>query len=198
MKVLIGVIFFALYGLALNAQTLPTLYEVEGVPSGEFLNVREGPSVNADIVEVVSNSDRVEVLWEQGNWGFIGLGETSGWVSMSFLTAIPQVENETRLPLICFGTEPFWSIAVNHDTASYTTPEFPARPLIVQGNSPASNGLTFLFSDEDKSLTHVLVARANTCSDGMSDRIFGISAFMHMQTDEGNFVHHGCCTFQTE
>ena len=196
MILLLGFIFFALYGIALDAQTLPTLYEVEGVPSGEFLNVREGPSVSTDIVEVASNGYVVEVLRTQDGWGLVGAGEISGWVSMYFLTAVPRLEHEPQLPVFCFGTEPFWSITIDQGSARYSTPEISTRPMTVEGSAPATNGFSFQLSEAAN--THTLVARANTCSDGMSDRTFEISALMHMQTDEGNYVHQGCCSFQTE
>ncbi|HCP80446.1 MAG TPA: hypothetical protein DIT67_02230 [Octadecabacter sp.] len=197
MTLLLSFIFFALYGISLDAQTLPTLYDVEGVPSGEFLNVREGPSVNNNIVEVISNDDRVEVLWEQDGWGFIGLGEISGWVSMNFLTASPQSESEITLPVTCYGAEPFWSIAIEEGVANYATPEALSRPMTVQNSAPAKNGFTFQFTEETAPYTHTLIARANRCSDGMSERVFGMSALIHMQTDVGNYVHQGCCSFQT-
>jgi uncharacterized membrane protein len=117
---------------------------------------------------------------------------------MSFLTVVPLAENEIRLPLACYGAEPFWNITVEQSNANYATPENLSRPMTVQRSSSATNGFTFLLSEEGAPLTHTLVARANTCSDGMSDRAFGISALLHMQTDEGNYVHQGCCTFQTE
>lgn len=198
MILLLSVVFLALYGVASDAQTLPMLYDVEGVPSDDFLNVRDGPSVNTDIVEMIGNNDRVEVLWTQDGWGFIGLGEVSGWVSMNFLTEVPQSGNEIPLPLNCYGTEPFWNVSVEESDANYATPEALLRPMSVQDIIPATNGFTIRLSEEDPSYTHTLVARANSCSDGMSDRMFGISALMHMQTDEGNYVHQGCCSFQTE
>ncbi|SMX41375.1 COG3650 family protein [Octadecabacter ascidiaceicola] len=196
MILLLGFFFFVLYGLASDAQTLPSLYEVEGVPSGEHLNVREGPSVSTDIVEVISNTNVVEVLWTKDGWGQIGAGEISGWVSMNYLTAVPHLESLPILPVSCYGTEPFWSVTVEQGIALYSTPETPAQPMTVETSAPATNGFSFLLSDADN--THTLVARANTCSDGMSERLFGISALMHIQTDEGNYVYQGCCTFQTE
>lgn len=197
MILLLGVMFFALYGLALDAQTLPTLYEVEGVPSGEFLNVREGPSVNTDIAAVISNNDSVEVLRTQDNWGFIGLGETSGWVSMRYLTVVPLPESEILLPVYCYGAEPFWSIEIEDAGVNYSTPEVLERPMTVQSSAVAKNGFTFQLT-EDGPYTHTLIARSSYCSDGMSDREFGMSALMHLQADEGNYVHRGCCSFQAE
>ena len=169
MILLLGFIFFALYGIALDAQTLPTLYEVEGVPSGEFLNVREGSSVSTDIAEVISNNDVVEVLRTQDGWGFIGLGETSGWVSMNYLTAVLQPENEILLPVHCYGTEPFWSISIEDAGANYSTPEVPQRPMTVQNSVLAKNGFTFQLT-ENEPYTHTLVSKSSFCTDGMSDR----------------------------
>ena len=197
MILLLGIIFLFLFGVSLDAQTLPTLYDVQGVPSGEFLNVREGPSVNTDIAEVISNNDRIEVLRTQDGWGFIGLGETSGWVSMNFLTAVPQPGSEIPLPVYCSGTEPFWSLSIEVGGVNYSTPELLERPMTVQSSALAKNGFSFQLT-EAAPYTHTLITKSSYCSDGMSDREFGMSALMHMQTDEGNYVHQGCCTFQAQ
>jgi uncharacterized membrane protein len=153
--------------------------------------------VSTDIVEVASNGYVLEVLRTQDGWGLVGGGEVSGWVSMNFLTALPHTENEIPLPLYCYGAEPFWSIAIRDSDVNYSTPEMLKRPMEVESSALASNGFTFQLT-EDAPYTHTLVARSSYCSDGMSDREFGVSALMHLQTDEGNYVHQGCCTFQTE
>lgn len=79
-------------------------------------------------------------------------------------------------PLICAGTEPFWSLEIDGEKARYSVPGEDARNFTVAGRTPAQ-GLRGHFvirlKDEDAAAGPdglVVVTRSEGfCSDNMSD-----------------------------
>jgi tetratricopeptide (TPR) repeat protein len=60
------------------------------------LNVRESGSTGAPVVAYLRSNDSVEVLFDNGDWAFVGFGEgptekrETGWVRSKFLVANPS------------------------------------------------------------------------------------------------------------
>lgn len=68
------------------------------------------------------------------------------------------------------GTEPFWSLTVEGDSATWTTPENQPGTQIAVTRFSGNGGLGLSGTLDGKSLTATLTP--GTCSDGMSDRAF--------------------------
>ena len=189
------------------AQSVPWLYDVSGVDAGDTLNVRENPRATAArIGELAHDATGVEVvaLSDSGDWGQVALGEQSGWVAMRYLAAQPGADAGEATyfdrPLRCVGTEPFWTLNVTGGDgpvdftqlagASLTlTPEVRLRSANMGGGAQVLEAAT----PEGSRATATL--RRQQCSDGMSDRTFGLSLDLLLRGPGGDaaFVS-GCCT----
>lgn len=176
-----------------NQPLLPALFDVTGVTKGDVLNIRASPDPAAAIIGNLPPDARgVEVSGVQDGWGQVNLAESAGFVRMSYLVAqtAPGWDSLTA-PLTCFGTEPFWSLSLTPDTgqAIFATPEDNSQLTFDQiwpGSGlqqPVAVGLDLGF----------LVMTPATCSDGMSDRGFGISAALFPKA-AGQPALHGCCS----
>lgn len=183
------------------AQDLPALHDVVGVAADDRLNVRAGPDGSAPILGALRPDARgIEVtgLSADGRWGQINLGEQSGYVAMRFLApgaAAPWPTMETGLA--CLGTEPFWSVA--YDPALRTMrlerPAEDAMPLDLVSAVPVSgrsDSLALVLAGPGRTGTAIL--RAQSCSDGMSDRRFGLDLTLLLTTAEGATAMTGCCS----
>lgn len=196
MILILAIIFAALYGIALDAQTLPDRYMVDGVAADDVLNIRSEPTGSSQIIgEFDPFTLNVEVMRTDGGWGYVGAGERSGWVSMAYLAPNPIAANEVPRPLICSGTEPFWTFALYPRGAEYNAPDTSPRPLTVLREQAANNGY-LIEAQEGPTLIQTITINALPCNDGMSDRDFGMSATLFTNAPDGNSVQTGCCTFQ--
>lgn len=189
--------FFILIGLAANAQSLPALYDVRDVAAGDVLNVRSEPTSSSDIVALLQpDVINVEIiaLDEGRRWGRINMGEQSGWVSLRFLERQPN-QHAGDFPAItaCYGTEPFWDLQVQDTSATLTVLSgfsYNAAPI----ERLRSANRTDRFSMVSQQIVGVIQVQA--CSDGMSDRAFGLSIEV-LTNPTGDMQHlSGCCTIQ--
>ncbi|WP_226624830.1 COG3650 family protein [Alloyangia pacifica] len=197
MRYLVTLAIFAL-ATPVAAQDLPAFYAVSGVAADDVLNIRAAPDPEATRLGSLTPSARgveVSALNDDGTWGRIPMGEGVGWVSMAYLApedngGLPQVEG-----LRCFGTEPFWSYEVRQgEAATVTTPDDPEEVLLAGGFETAS-GQRWPFSSVAGAdhLQAVLVASPEAqCSDGMSDRLYGLSATLVL-TGRISRTLSGCC-----
>ncbi|SDG71723.1 COG3650 family protein [Alloyangia pacifica] len=183
---------------AATAQHLPAFHAVSGVAADDVLNIRAAPEAGADLLGTLApDASGVEVsaLNAAGTWGRIVTGEGVGWVSMAFLVpeakgSLPQVEG-----LRCFGTEPFWSYEVRQgELATWNTPDSPEETLQA-GPFETAGGRLWPYSAVAGAdhLQAVLVASPEAqCSDGMSDRLYGLSATLVL-TGRISGTLSGCC-----
>ncbi len=188
-------------GPAAADPVLPMLYDVAGVGSGDALNLREAPDPRAPIVGTLAPDARaieVVALDPTGRWGRVNAGEQSAWVALRYLQAEPDVWASGTLPagLACLGTEPFWSLRPKAGTLVYSTPDAgeqiltlvaaldtgvpgdPRRALVGRG---ASTGVTALITP-------------GACSDGMSDRAFGLLVSVILGAPAAPSLLTGCCS----
>lgn len=190
---------FALAGpaAATPEYILPTLFDVSGVAANDSLNIRAEPTVSAPIIGTLApDATRIEIVEERGTWGRVNTGEGTGWVSLRFMAYRTDVWQPGALPAAfrCLGTEPFWDAKVEGGDLVLRTPEDqtgdrrPVQAVLDSG----------LFRDPAR----VVVARDMTlfshpqiCSDGMSDRLFGLSAVLVIHGDQPRMLS-GCCTIQ--
>jgi uncharacterized membrane protein len=178
------------------AQDFPATYQVTGVAADDVLNIRAEPSGDAATVgEIGPYGFNIEVLGlsDDGKWGMVPLPEGSGWVSMRFLQATPAADPWLiPRPLSCSGTEPFWTLGLYPKGAEWVTPEG-RSDLTVTEESVASRGYRLRAEEGPTRAYHLTVTRAQ-CSDGMSDRRFGLAASLFIESPDGNELLSGCCT----
>ncbi len=178
------------------ASDLPALYSVTGVASDDVLNVRAGPSASEPIIGALAHTQTgVEVTAISGNWGRVNLGEGVGWASMSFLVAEPAGRLPEVPSLICFGTEPFWSMDITQsEIAALSGPGSTVIPFLAGRILPASGMVDRYGLNAGGPDGHAALAiRARTCSDGMSDRLFGLEVDVIVGGAQSQ-VLSGCCS----
>ena len=190
----------ALLPFAAMAGEFPAAYSVSGVAANDVLNIRAEPSAAAPILgQFAPDRLRVEVLetTPDGKWGLVGLPESNGWVSMRYLAPLPDAASAMPQPIVCLGTESFWSLGVTGpETALWKTPEIKEEiVLISSAKAPLGYIVTLTGSDRGE---QVLIITREQCSDGMSDRRFGFSARLFQQTEQENTLLSGCCTLQAD
>ncbi|WP_424977247.1 SH3 domain-containing protein [Leisingera sp. S232] len=191
------------------AQEYPALHSVTGVAADDVLNIRSTPSASAEVIGTLApDQTGVEVILadESGKWGQVNSGEQSGWAALRYLS--PEPQNDWRMmhgqALDCFGTEPFWSLTL--DEASYLrTQDEPVTPFVLMARQPATgrpgkSGFhavgridSALPIPDIRSISGTLTARH--CTDGMSDRVYGISIDLLQFRKAGQLdVLTGCCS----
>ncbi|TBN40460.1 peptide-binding protein [Paracoccus subflavus] len=179
---------------ATQEYSLPTLFDVLGVASDDVLNIRAEPNASAPIVGTLAPDARgIEVVEERRNWGRINTGGGTGWVSMRYLSYRTDVWLPGELPpaFRCLGTEPFWDARREGNDLVLRSPEDqegdrrPVQAVLDTGvfRSPArvvvAQGMT-------------LFSHPQICSDGMSDRLFGLTATLVLLGDSPRILT-GCC-----
>jgi len=177
------------------AQPLPAQYGVTGVAANDVLNIRAEPSAGAPIIGALDPYRiNVEVLElsADGNWGWVGLPEGNGWVSMRFLERQEVIAGSIPRPLSCGGTEPFWGIGLYPGGEEYATPDGRTDLVLVSENL-APDGYMATLSGEDGTEWTMIIDR-NHCSDGMSDRTFGFQTLIFVSGGAEPMLLSGCCT----
>ena len=193
-----ALVLCALLSSPAAAEVYPALHDVSGVAADDVLNIRAEPSASAAIVGTLPpDATGVEVVGVQGGWGRVGGGEGGGWVRLSYLDRQPGADWFTlTAPLRCMGTEPFWSLGVEpvSKVAVFSTPDagdrFTTLTTVWTGARTAQDGrptAALALPDGFATLTGI------QCSDGMSDRPFGIAVDLYLN-GEAPGVLHGCCT----
>ena len=182
-----------------SAQTLPAIYDVSGVAANDTLNVRSGPSTDhAVIAKLPPDAAGLEVVDSDktGEWGLINTGEASGWVALRYMARQPgQPATGLARNLACSGTEPFWSFSLTPDrkaemTRLDTTVPFADVLVVPSANRPDRHAL---FADGGDTVVTAMVGR-NQCSDGMSDRAYGLGIDLLVTDKTEVKVYSGCCS----
>lgn len=194
---ILRILFVMFFGTAATAQELPDRYTVTGVAGDDVLNIRSGPGASFDkIGEFHPYTLNVEVHEYRDGWGMVPAGERMGWVSLRFLQPYPLSPYEVPVPLVCSGTEPYWTFGHYPRGTEYNAPDTGRRDLEILRDIAAGNGF-LIEAREGPTLTRTLVVNAMPCNDGMSDRDFGMSAILFNEAPDGNYVQTGCCTLQS-
>lgn len=182
------------------AQPLPSLFVVTGVQPGHALNVRAAPEPGAPVIgRLAADATGIEVTARDatGAWGAVNVGEGAGWAALRYLAAAPGGWQPGALPagLRCFGTEPFWSLAFDAGTARLATPEG-ERTLKVQAildtGVPDDPRRAVVLDDAISEATATITPAA--CSDGMSDRRFGLQVLTVLHDAGAPRLLSGCCS----
>lgn len=196
---LITLLLAIVWGASVHAQSLPDRYMVNGVLADDVLNIRaERHATSEKIDEFPHDAMNVEILHVIDGWGQTATSEGFGWVSMRYLTANPWDDGQVPRPLICSGTEPFWNFVMLPSGAEYndlSLNENTPRVQTVISEETAASGF-LIQTQEGPTLTRTFAIAGRSCSDGMSDRPFGMSVTMFTSAPDGNYVQTGCCTIQ--
>jgi uncharacterized membrane protein len=182
---------------------LPTLFDVADVASDDVLNIRAAPDPTAPVIGTLAHDARnIEVVGmdASGRWAQVNTGEQSGWAAFRYLAYQVDVWRPETLPasLRCYGTEPFWSVAPNAGATQLvlSRPDAPNALLMIQ--SVLDSGLfrdprrAIVAKGDGQELSAVILPAA--CSDGMSDRAFGLDATVILQGGGSTQMLTGCCS----
>lgn len=197
-------VFLCTPGTVAAETALPALHDVTGVAANDVLNLRQGPDAGSAIVgSLAPDQQGIEVvgLSPDGAWGQISQGEGTGWASMKFLAPQDRPDwFEMQGALACSGTEPFWGATLDPmqtNQVVFTSPDAPEMRLDINALWPGDRwrpvvGMAF----EGAAAAGMVVARAESCSDGMSDRAYGLSVDLFLNRTQGDdsSALRGCCT----
>lgn len=183
-----------------QADPLPAFHDVTGVVQTDVLNIRDAPDISASIIgHLPADATDIEVVArdESGEWARINTGERAGWVALRYLSRQQAQPGDTLpRPLRCIGTEPFWSLSLPRDRNA----EFirPGQDRVEFGNlhTVVTQNRTDRYAIFGESEKHVLTAvfRRTTCSDGMSDRAYGLDVDIFLTQQSGVSFVSGCCS----
>lgn len=179
----------------LRAEVFPAWYDVTGVAADDVLNIRAAPDAGSEVIGTLApDANGVEVVAVQGGWAVVNTDEGAGFASMQFLRRASGLDwNLLKSPLACQGTEPFWSLQIDpaNWAARFQAPEDQtARALPITTTWP---GLPWAEAAAVELSEGVLVLTPAECSDGMSDRHFGIATDLFAtETGKGGRLS-GCC-----
>ncbi len=188
-----GLLLLAL-ALPLRAEVLPALHDVTGVAADDVLNIRAAPDAAAEVIGTLTPDETaVEVISVTEGWALVNTGEGSGYASMRFLTRQDGPDwNALQTPLTCVGTEPFWSLKIDPDvgTANMVTPDdLDGYSMEINQTWRAEPGAPAAALSVPEGL---IVLRPAECSDGMSERRFGIAVDVFL-TRPDKLRLSGCC-----
>lgn len=175
----------------------PAIYDVTGVSADDVLNIRERPDASSPIVGRLPPGTFVEVIRpnDRQTWGLVNAGEQPGWVSLRYMTRRPgQWDGAFPEVASCFGTEPFWSLMREGDGLTFSTPETSETMTIVARSGSENRRDSFHMIAEGTGGQSVAILRTEACSDGMSDRAFGISVQLLLGLGTEARQLSGCCT----
>ncbi|MEM0946978.1 MAG: SH3 domain-containing protein [Pseudomonadota bacterium] len=179
------------------ADSWPALYDVVSVAADDTLNVRSGPGAGFDVVGTLAHdAEGIEVTEanEAATWGRINTGEASGWVSLKFMNRLPgQDTGHTPDIAQCFGTEPFWTVALEGDVLTFSSQDGPGWSEAL-ANKATSRSYRNRHAFLGQTIT-LVVAKAS-CSDGMSDRHYGLETDLVLSAPDGAEMMSGCCTLE--
>ena len=210
---ILALLFAVLAAPALAQDVFPALHDVTGVAADDVLNVRAEPGGDAPVLGTFApDATGVEVvaLSDDGAWGRVNTAEQSGWAAMTYLARQPgQFSDDwaaglAPVGLDCFGTEPFWTLSLATDGAlGFSAPDFSAPDAGDGGAQPggyetlqASTGTGkrgFTGWLNDNSLGFIGIITHAACSDGMSDRLFGLGLDLVTETPTDVKLDAGCC-----
>lgn len=194
----LSALLLLLLSLPLHALELPAFYSVSGVAADDVLNIRAAPEAAAPVLGTLApNATGVEVISIVDGWAVVNAQDVTGYAKLSFLEREAGPDwNTLAMPLTCLGTEPFWSLAIDPEAgkAGFLSPEdqeprvsaitrtWPGAPWARAAALELPEGLAVLSPAE--------------CSDGMSDRSYGIAVDLFLTTadpDIGRDRLSGCC-----
>ena len=184
-------------------RTCPPPSASRASPRATSLNVRAAPSASARDpgARCAPTAAGIEVLALSAGRR-LGAGAPPRGVGLGG-AALPRGRAARRRapprPLACRGTEPFWARDPRRGAARRSTCPRPARCRCApwarpRGARAGSRAFDLGGPDGGRTLDLTVVRRA--CSDGMSDRPYGLTALVWATGGGGDRLLEGCCTLQ--
>ena len=188
---------------AVSAEPFPAFYDVTGVAEGDVLNIRQDPSAASPVLGALApDAAFVEVVRREpdADWGLVRQGESMGWVSLRYMARHPGQDWQAPEAFTCIGTEPFWSLQVEGNVASYSTPDAVSSSIVFDPFAVAPNNLTQFGAMGRRGPAEApnlsLSVSRSLCSDGMSDILYGLSALLLVRDREESSALAGCCSLR--
>ena len=179
---------------------LPSLFDVHDVADDDVLNIRAKPNAKSEIVGTLApHATKIEVVDEvfvaKSQWLRVNTGERSGWVSANYMNPRYDVWKSGVIPesFQCLGTEPFWSLQPEGGDLVLTRPD--AEPKRYKITSIFGGGVYYHPKLAIAAEEMTVAANFQSCSDGMSDRHFGMAVQLIMNGAEPQYLS-GCCSVQ--
>ncbi len=197
MRILYILILSLLPGLAL-AQGFPSTHNVVGVAADDVLNVRPTPDTSGDPIGALApDAVGVEVVrvTPDGRWGLVNVSEGAGWVFMRFM-AHDGKHLDFPSPARCSGTEPFWSLTLDHGGAVTFTPMDGMPMLFATQKRMTAVGMFGRFGLVARGALgtlHATISRS-ACNDGMSEMEYGLTVDAIIRNADGYHLWSGCCS----
>ncbi len=198
-------IFFALIAVFLAGPALatqdawPALFDVRGVAADDVLNIRAEPSASAPIIGSLAHDARgVEVIApnDRETWGRVNTMEGTGWVSLSFLERLPgQWDGAFPEIAACFGTEPFWSVSRQFGEISLSRLDAPELRMEERWHTGSVGRRDrFALRAESGGILMTALIQKVECSDGMSERLYGLEIDAIFDGNDDPMLLSGCCS----
>ena len=181
----------------------PARFDVIGVDAADVLNIRRGPGTEHAIIGALGPQARdIEVvgLGPRGKWAHIATGEGGGWVSARHLRRQGDVGGgQLPYPLVCTGAEPFWALEFGDDgRAFFSAPDIPGE-FFMPNWAGSAEGLPpqeFALVLQGKGSRATAMISRTECSDGMSDRPYGLAIRLLIGLDGNRRFFMGCCRLE--
>ena len=194
---LFALLFCLMPALAM-ASDWPALMNVTGVQANDHLNIRERATTASPVIgKLGANDTNVEIVGasEDAKWGIVNIGEGIGWVSLRYMMRSGAADS---LPddLYCSGTEPFWAASFGAETMRFSSPESEELEIATNGRRSSANRVdrySITSKASDGSFAVAVITRRE-CSDGMSDRAYGLSLDLILRTNDIDAHLTGCCS----
>lgn len=175
--------------------TLPARFDSAETP----LAIRAAPAPDAAVLgHLQPGAQGVQVIARSadGAWGQIAHGEGDGWLPMAGLSRQPSPPGSKPATALLWGGAVLGRASADPFFAEFEQPEHPEMPLQITGTDsrPGADGPVRLWTFAGETATASLLVRHEMCSDGMSDRPFGLSAaFTMIESTGAVHLRLGCC-----
>lgn len=183
-----------LAALPLHAEVFPALHRVAGVATDDVLNIRAAPDAGSAIIGALSpDATAVEVIAVEDGWALVNTEDGSGYAAIRFLKRMDEPDwNSLQTPLTCLGTEPFWSLVLDPatDTAKLVASDDQnGYSLQIEQSWPGNLWAPAAALSLPQG---TVVFHPAECSDGMSERSYGIAVDLFLTQPEKQRLS-GCC-----
>ena len=198
--VILALSFFNANAALAGWADFPALYDVTGVALDDVLNVREGTGASYPVIETLAPNDRnIEIvqLSDDGKWGLIGYPGGSGWASMRYLARQPGQDGRGfPSSLGCGGTEPFWGLVFNGQSANYDMmgEDNQSFTKVWEDTAVGMAPISYAVKLQGNGGDITAVIHRNLCNDGMSEMTYGFDIDVIFSRPSGNSYYSGCCS----
>ncbi len=131
-----------------------------------------------------------------GAWALVALPESGGWIAVAGLAPVsPPLLSWAPIPagLRCIGTEPFWSLDLAAEGATFAEPGNTAPAAVEAASWPSGEALPLPLRIDAPGFGAAGLLQGAACSDGMSDRPYGWALDLVATGAQGARRFSGCC-----